>query len=259
VRDNRSAFNALGKIHLLNQEFSNILEPNMLSGISMTSNVTGSVMAESAQILQAFTDDHVVRLTGLTKGQLRSWDRREFFAPQYGYEERGLPYSRIYSFRDVVGLRTISKLMKEHRVSLQQLRKAAIELVRRGYSHWADTKIYVLRRKVYFQPPGEEHAESIETGQLAMVPIIDVILDVKERVRALNLRGKDKRGKVEQHKFIARNAPVIAGTRIPTASIRRFREDGYTIEQIAKQYPSLTLADVKAALAFERKSRRKAA
>ncbi len=207
---------------------------------------------KSGEVLQAFTDDQVVRLTGLTKGQLRAWDRKEFFAPHYGYADRRAPYSRIYSFQDVVGLRTIYKLRHDHKVSIQQLKKAAVELVRRGYGHWANTKIYLVKRQVHFQPPGAKHAESLVDGQLAMIPVIDVIQDIEARVRQMSVRAQDQKGKVEQHKFVARNATVIAGTRIPTAAIRRFRDAGYTIQQIIKEYPSLSTSDIKAALKFER-------
>lgn len=205
----------------------------------------------TASIVQAFSEDHMVRLTGLTRGQLRAWDRREFFAPQYAYEDRRSAFSRIYSFRDVVGLRTIAVLMKEHRVSLQQLRKVAIELVHRGFDHWADVKLYVVKGQVHFRRPGSDDVEGVWDGQLAMVPIIDVINDVEDRVRQLQQRDPGQKGKVEQHKFVARNAPVVAGTRIPTAAIRRFREAGYTLAQIVKEYPTLTMADVKAALRHE--------
>ena len=57
---------------------------------------------------------------------------------------------------------------------------------------------------------------------------------------------------------MVRNAPVIAGTRIPTAAIRRFREAGYSIEQIIRQYPTLTAEDIKGALAFEERLARSA-
>lgn len=224
----------------------------MLPRIAMMGNAQEQPM-KSGQVLRAFTDEQVVRLTGLSKGQLRAWDNKQFFAPHYGYADRSAPYSRIYSFQDVVGLRTIYKLRNEHHVSIQQLKKAATELVRRGYGHWANTKIYVVKRQVHFQPPGAKHAEGLDDGQLAMVEVIDVIQDIEARVRELGVRAKELKGKVEQHKFVARNAPVIAGTRIPTATIRRFREDGFTISDILKQYPSLTRADVQAALAFEKK------
>ncbi|MGF6309937.1 uncharacterized protein (DUF433 family) [Bradyrhizobium sp. i1.8.4] len=191
------------------------------------------------------------KLTGLTKWQLRRWDRLGFFEPQYAYEDRHVPYSRIYSFKDVVGLRTIAVLMKEHDVSLQELRKTATELVRRGYEHWADLKLYVLKREVYFQEPGSQDVEGVRSGQLAMIPVINVIEDVEDRVAAMQKRDASQIGHIEKRKHVARNSSVIAGTRIPTAAIRRFREAGYSREQILEQYPTLSIEDVDGALAYE--------
>jgi len=107
-------------------------------------------------LIAAFSEEHVVRLTGLTHGQLRAWDRAGFFQPRYAYEDRHVPYSRVYSFQDVVGLRTIAVLMKQYHVSLQKLRKVAEELIRRGYDHWADVRLYVLKGQVYFRQPEAE-------------------------------------------------------------------------------------------------------
>jgi DNA-binding transcriptional MerR regulator len=202
-------------------------------------------------VIQAFGEEHVERLTGLTKWQLRRWDNAGFFKPRYAYEDRFVPYSRIYSFKDVVGLRTIAVLMKEHKVSLQQLRRVAGELIRRGFDHWADLKLWVVKRQVHFQKPGASDVEGVWDGQLAMLPIIDVIEDVEARVKQLKQRDPSKFGQVERHKFVVRNATVIAGTRIPTATIRRFREAGYSKDQILLQYPTLTMADIDAALAHE--------
>lgn len=202
-------------------------------------------------LIAAFSEEHVVRLTGLTHGQLRSWDRAGFFQPRYAYEDRRVPYSRVYSFQDVVGLRTIAVLMKQYRISLQKLRKVAEELIRRGYDHWADVRLYVLKGQVYFRPPSAEEIESVWTGQFAMVPVIDVINDVESKVQELKRRDSSQVGHVERHKYVARNSSVIAGTRIPTATIRRFKEAGYTVDQIIRQYPTLTPEDVQAALAHE--------
>jgi uncharacterized protein (DUF433 family) len=202
-------------------------------------------------IIAAFSEDHVERLTGLTKGQLKSWDRAGFFAPRYAYEDRHAPYSRVYSFQDVVGLRTIAVLMKDYRISLQQLRKVAQELTRRGYSHWAEVKLYVLKRQVYFRRPKSDEVEGVWDGQLAMVPVVDVINDVEARVQELRKRDNSQFGHIERHKHVVRNSTVVAGTRIPTAAIRRFKEAGYSIPQIVKQYPTLTIEDVQAALVHE--------
>src|SRR4030088_1439424 len=139
-------------------------------------------------VISAFSEDHVERLTGLSKGQLRSWDRAGFFAPHFAYEDRHAPYSRLYSFQDVVGLRTIAVLMKDYRISLQELRKVAQELIRRGHAHWAEVKLYGLKRQVHFRRPASEEIEGVWDGQLAMVHVIDVINDVEARVQDLHKR-----------------------------------------------------------------------
>jgi uncharacterized protein (DUF433 family) len=208
-------------------------------------------MTGSVNVIQAFSDDHVAQLTGLSRGQLRAWDKTGFFAPHYAYEDRHSPYSRVYSFRDVVGLRAIAVLMKDHHVSMQKLRDVAEQLAARGFDDWASVKLYVVNREVHFQDPGTEDVEGVHSGQLAMLPIIDVINDVEERLKKLKTRTAAQRGKVEQHKHVVRNAPVIAGTRIPTAAIRRFREAGYSVEQIRHQYPTLSRADIEAAISYE--------
>ncbi|PWE78854.1 hypothetical protein XF30_21015 [Bradyrhizobium sp. SUTN9-2] len=209
-------------------------------------------------LIAAFSEDHAVRLTGLTHGQLRSWDRAGFFQPRYAYEFRTAPYSRVYSFQDIVGLRTIAVLMKEYKISLQKLRKVAGELIRRGYDHWADVKLYVVKGQVHFRPPKSDDIEGVWDGQLAMVPVVDVINDVEARVDQLKKRDESQLGHVERHKFVVRNSSVVAGTRIPTATIRRFNEAGYSVDQIVKQYPSLTPEDVQAALAHEERLARRA-
>jgi uncharacterized protein (DUF433 family) len=207
-------------------------------------------MSQSS-LIAAFSEEHAVHLTGLSHGQLRSWDRAGFFQPRYAYEDRRVPYSRVYSFQDVVGLRTIAVLMKDYRISFQKLRKVAEELARRGYDHWADVKLYVVNGQVHFRRPASNDIEGVWDGQLAMVPVIDVINDVEARVQALKKRDDSQLGHVERSKYVARNSAVIAGTRIPTATIRRFKEAGYSVEQIIKQYPTLTPEDVQAALAHE--------
>jgi uncharacterized protein (DUF433 family) len=227
-------------------------------GFAVDLAIEGSVKFMAATVLTAFSEDHVVRLTGLSRWQLREWDKLEFFAPHYAYEDRKQPYSRIYSFADVVGLRTISVLMKQYHVSFQQLKKVATELVKRGYKHWAELKLYVVKGQVHFQHPSSKDIEGVWDGQLAMLPVIDVITDLEKRVSELQNRTQDQIGNIEQRRHVMRNSPVLAGTRIPTAAVRRFHEAGYSTEEILKQYPTLTAEDVSAALAYEERLARRA-
>ena len=71
-------------------------------------------MSEITNIISAFSADQVVKLTGLKIRQLAYWDSLGFFQPQYAAEDRRSPYSRIYSFKDVVALRTLSVLKSEY-------------------------------------------------------------------------------------------------------------------------------------------------
>ncbi|WP_172978054.1 DUF433 domain-containing protein [Roseovarius sp. THAF27] len=199
----------------------------------------------------ALTEDHVSRVTGLTKGQLRAWDRKGFFQPKFAYDDRKAAYSRFYSFKDVVGLKTIETLRSKYKIGFKKLKDVAEELKAKGFDHWADTTLYVVKKEVHFRNPQTGDIESLRDGQLAMLAVIDVINDVQEKVAELSSRPQEKVGAVERHKFVARNSWVISGTRIPTSTIRRYYEAGFSVEQILTEYPSLTAADVQAALDHE--------
>jgi uncharacterized protein (DUF433 family) len=207
---------------------------------------------DNSNIIRAFSADHVVRLTGLTKRQLAQWDETGFFKPQYAHENRRSPFSRIYSFRDVVGLRVVSVLRNTHNVSMQHLRKVAETLSKKDYAFWGQEILYVLNREVYFHEPETKRVRSIVKGQYAIpIPLEPIIGEMRKAAAKLKERTTEKIGKIERHRLVMHNAPVIAGTRIPTGAIKRFKDAGYSIDGILREYPSLTRADVEAALKFE--------
>lgn len=203
-------------------------------------------------IIAALSEDHVCKVAGLTKGQLRAWDRRGFFQPEYAYDDRSAAYSRIYSFKDVVGLKTISTLRDTYKIGFKKLREVADRLKERGYDHWADTTLYVLKKDVHFRTPGTNVVESLEDGQFAMLAVIDVIEEVSARVTELKSRAKSSYGEVERSKFVTRNSWVVSGTRIPTAALKRYHDAGYSVAEILEEYPTLTEIDVSRALEHEK-------
>jgi DNA-binding transcriptional MerR regulator len=204
-------------------------------------------MTEITNIISAFSADQVVKLTGLTIRQLAYWDDLGFFQPQYASEDRRSPYSRIYSFKDVVGLRTLSVLKKKYKCSLPHLREVAAELASYTKTPWADLTLYVLKRKVYFTEPETGLRRSVVDGQYALLPISSVMEDVRADAERLRQRAPEQIGKLETRKYVSHKAEVIAGTRIKVATIRHFLEAGYSAADIIKEYPSLTEADVEAA------------
>jgi uncharacterized protein (DUF433 family) len=201
-------------------------------------------MGEITNIVSAFTADQVVKLTGLTMRQLAYWDDLGFFQPQYASEDRKTPYARIYSFKDVVGLRTLSVLKKTYRCSLPHLREVARELSTYSKTPWADITLYVLQKKVYFKEPETGRLRGVVDGQYAMLPIKSVMEDVRREAELLRHRQREQIGRIEKHRYVSHQAEVISGTRIRVATIQHFIEAGYSTDQILKEYPTLTAADV---------------
>ena len=209
----------------------------------------------------AFSAEHVSRLTGLSPARLRYWDKTGFFSAEVRDRERRF-YGQIYSFRDIVGLRTIAILRNKHRVPLQQLRKIGEWLRDKYETPWASLRLFVSGdKKVHFRDAESGRIVSTDPrGQIILdLCLKEVASDMKTAVEALRSREKNQLGKIERHRHIVHNSHVVAGTRIPTAAIWNLRSGGYRYKQIADEYPSLTDADIKAALKFEEEQRRKKA
>jgi uncharacterized protein (DUF433 family) len=207
-----------------------------------------TMTTDQQNIIRAFSAKHVVRVTGLSNRQLSYWDKTEFFKPRYAYENRRSPYGRIYSFKDVVGLRIISILRKEHQIPLQQLRKVAREFTKYGETPWSLLAIYVFRKEVHFREPDSGRIRSVVGKQYINLELQSIAEDVANRAAQLKERSKEQIGRVVRHRHIAHNSWVIAGTRIPVAAIKRFHAAGYASTDIVREYPLLTTKDVKAAL-----------
>jgi uncharacterized protein (DUF433 family) len=209
-------------------------------------------------VIRAFGAEHAARLAGLSQRQLSYWDQTGFFSPQYAFENRRSPYSRIYSFRDVVGLRTISILRKRYHIPLQNLRKAAEELSRYKNSPWSDLQLYVFNAEVHFREPDTGQVRGVKSAQYLNLPLRPIIEEVAQKSNRLRERATSELGRIKRHRYVAHNAWVIAGTRIPIHAIVNLSEAGYSPEQIVAEYPTLTIKDVEAALKHAEKLTRAA-
>jgi uncharacterized protein (DUF433 family) len=204
-------------------------------------------------VISAFTEEQVAHLTGLSVSQLRYWDRTKFLIPSYAEENRRVPYSRIYSFKDIASLRVIGILRNQNSVSLQHLRDVAAELQRLSDDGWTTRKLYVFRKRVAFDDPETGQPREVVGGQyiVASVVLKSVFADTERDIADLMKRPSDAIGQIARSRLINHNEPVIAGTRISTGAIKRFTESGYSIDQIMEEYPDLTREDIDAALNYE--------
>ena len=203
--------------------------------------------------LIAFTADHVSRLTGLSKRQLGYWGKTGFFAPTLIDDLQRRAFGRIYSFRDIVGLRTIAILRNEHEIALQELRRVGAWLQREHQTPWSSLRFGLVGRKVVFtDPTSGAIVEPRGRGQtilsIALEPIAN---DMRGAAAKLRERPADQVGQLTRNRYVVHNAWVVAGTRIPTEAIWNFHVAGYDAEAIIREYPRLTPNDVRAAIAFE--------
>lgn len=207
-------------------------------------------MAAGESVLLGFGPEHVVRLTGLTRKQLTDWDKTDFFKPRYAFRDHRSPNSRVYSFRDVVGLRVISVLKNKHGISLQHLRKVAEKLKSSDYAFWASLNVFVVNREVVSIEIDTGKPKAVVSGQyvLECIPLESVISEMKTEAEKLTKRPQSTIGRLERHKYISQGALTVAGTRIRASAIRNFADAGYSEEQILSEYPDLQLADIRAVL-----------
>jgi uncharacterized protein (DUF433 family) len=208
-------------------------------------------MNGSESIIAAFSEEDVARLTGISIGQLRYWDRTGFFVPSLAEENRRFTHSRIYTFRDVVCLKILNTIRNESKVPLQHLREVREKLLHLGEDMWAKITLYIHNRRVAFHNPETDQKEEIVSGQgILQIPLRVVSGDMEKAARSLRERDADTIGHITRHRGTANNRPIVAGTRIPVKSIQEFSKAGYSIDQIREQYPILTVEDIQAALAY---------
>jgi uncharacterized protein (DUF433 family) len=204
--------------------------------------------------LAAFTAEHVCRLTGLSARQLGYWDKTEFFSPTLLDDHRRRAFGRIYSFRDLVGLRTIAILRNVHRLPLQELRRVGEWLKERHDTPWSSLRFALKGKTAVFIDPAvgvavEPKGAGQEVLSVALQPIAD---DMRQAADRLKERTPEQIGHVTRNRYVVHNAWVVAGTRIPTQAVWHFHEAGYSPKDIIAEYPRLTPSDIAAAIEFER-------
>ena len=214
-----------------------------------TDRPNADISLDISNVVAAFSEDQVERIIGLTKRQLRYWAKTGFFSPSFVEKNQRLAYSRFYSFKDLVGLRSLEMLRVQNAVPLQHLRVVAEKLSHLGDKMWSSTTLFVVDRKVVLVNPETETPEEVVSGQyLLSIHLKKIIKSTYDDVMTLRQRSPESIGRVDRSRGVLRNAWVVAGTRIPVHAIKSFHDHGYSVSKIIGEYPDLTPEDVEAAL-----------
>jgi uncharacterized protein (DUF433 family) len=213
--------------------------------MSVRARLGSGMFMSDAEIIGAFSEEDAVRLTGLSLGQLRSWDRRGLLPASYSDDHPGTPYRRVYSFRDIVSLRVLASLRLDHGVSVQHLRQVSERLAHLGDQKWTATTLYVLGKRVVFNDPESLVRQEIVSGQTVFdIPLKVAIRDTRDAVRHLNARSEAAVGHIVSERYVMNNRPVFEGTRIPVSSVTAYLEHGASTSDILLEFPELRRADI---------------
>jgi uncharacterized protein (DUF433 family) len=209
---------------------------------------------DEREVTRAFTADRVRELTGLSKRQIQYWDEQDFIRPSLT-SRQGRGRRRLYSFRDLVALRTAAEIRSA--VSLQLIRKVDAYLRQLDYEHpMAEIAFEIVGDDLFFEEAGAvRHARRPQQTILRVtVPFAHLVNDLERRIAKLDRRAV---GKLERRRSTLGGKLLIAGTRIPVATIQRMRDDGASVAAILKLFPDLRRRDVDAALAVPREETRR--
>jgi hypothetical protein len=153
----------------------------------------------------------------------------------------------------LVGLETLAELRRRHKIPLQELRKVSrwLHAQYETATPWASLRFAVRGRRVFVGNKGA-FVEAVSGQQVVLVKLEELVRELQRKIGRLHRRARTEIGAISRHRFVARNAYVLAGTRIPTLAIWQLHEAGYDPSAIIKEFPTLKLRDVNAAIAFER-------
>jgi len=194
-------------------------------------------------VLSAFGKEATARVTGLSERRLARWAREGWFTPSYGDPERPAAFGQLYSYADLVRLRTAAALM-ERGVPVRRALAAVRGRTPLEQQQVPGTALYVVDREVVRQ--GEAGArtgtEAVEPGPVAA--------EVEERVRRLGERTPEQIGATERRRGLVNGWELFAGTRIPVGTIVGLLEDGWPRSEILANYarlrdPDLDVADAR--------------
>lgn len=200
----------------------------------------------------AFSAEQARQITGLSDDRLRNLDQAGIFRPSLGEDNRRRPHSRVYSFRDVVGLRAVYLI--QHQVTFAQLEALATWLREHRNCPWPELAFEVVGGQIEFFDPASNDAPvaRLDPDSAHMTVRMQAVADeVTAAARGMLRRSAAEIGEVQRRRFVLHNTPVLAGTRIPTSTISSYINAGFSEDVVLKKFPSLTAADIVAAVEFD--------
>lgn len=189
----------------------------------------------------AFTEAKVRALAGVSQRQLRYW-ARDLALPAIDRqitERRGV---RLYDYNGVLTVMVLAELKKRGK-SLQYLRQVASLIEKEGL-RFPELRFATSGSRVHFQRPNGEwqDAERNQTINADVVPLSPL----REKVERSMKRDPATVGRTEKRRGAMGSKELVAGTRVPVATVRRYLDRGIPVAEVLEAFPMLDREDVEA-------------
>lgn len=207
---------------------------------------------KTTNVMMAFTADQMARLAGISRRQLRYWERSGVFSAHRVMSPISGPYQTLYSYQDLVNLRVMAKIRMAFRVPLKEIREVSRYIERYASHPWSGLALRVYGKHLAFRDPETgQWMSALPAGQIMLeLQFSDVEAESEALVKRLFTRRTEDIGKIHRHRNVMSNVPVFAGTRIPVRVVQSFLDEGHSDDDILRQYPTLHRNDLIAARAY---------
>lgn len=186
----------------------------------------------------AYTPILAAALSGATLRQLSHWRRSSNSSGAVLVPEASAARPILYSFRDVVALRTCVYLRKD--TSLQRIRRAIANLRSLGeLDHLSEYKLVSDNDSVVLV--NEESAVDLvkQPGQYVMAEMSKVLSPFVNKNDVSVPALFRPREHIAVSPDVRSGHPVIAGTRVPYEQVADLMHDGVPVESIHDYYPAV--------------------
>lgn len=198
----------------------------------------------------AFDIDLTVALSGASRDQLYRWNRGKLLIPEISTDPTE---GFLWSFRDIIALRTFVKLRKHH--SLQAIRKALSNLRDLSLTDHPSSYTLVSDGSSVFlvEDEGEEATDLLKQKHQKIISNLDDIFrgftHPNRKGKVVDLRAPRPLLQVNERRM--GGFPTIRNTRIPYDIIGNLIYDGdVSPSQVSDYYPGVTAEDALDALDF---------
>ena len=194
----------------------------------------------------AISRRRIERITGVKLATVDYWTTTGLVDPEVHTRIKPGTVIRHYGYLDVMALLVVREL-RERQVSLQHIRSLVAALRGEGFTKpLTEISYAVVGNQVFIQLPNGDWMDGRDPGQGIIqqtLPLAPLRASIRSRLE----RPSDLAGKTEKRRGALGSKPLVAGTRIPVATIHRYLAAGRTAEQIIRSFPALTVADIDAA------------